>query len=832
MSKKLFSAGIGLMFLLSPLLVSAQTIADLVAKLQEIIAQVGGLQSQLAAVSSAVNSPSASILTIPASGEVVPNEYIVVLKGAPAKSPSVSMEVTETQPGVTATSFVAGNNAKKRTLKAKHKYSHVLNGFSATLSSQEVADLKNDPLVAYITPNRKVYALQTSSQITPTGINRVEATNLSNIGMGVDVAVIDTGIDATHPDLAGKIVGGTNCVDPSSPSYADDFGHGTHVAGTIAANNNTIGVVGVAPGANLWAVKVLNQNGSGTWDQVICGIDFVASKGPANGGPIKVANMSLGGGGTSDNNCGATNGDAMHAAICTARDAGVTFVVAAGNSARDSAGFVPAAYDDAVITVSALNDSDGLPGGLGVPTSRGADDTFAYFSNYGSIVDIGAPGADILSTVPATGNGCCSDPSRYKLLSGTSMASPHVAGVAALYVAEHPTATWTEIRDALIAQGELPGPDTHSPKDSNGNIAHPEPVLLAKPSTATRIRLSAPTGNPYVKVGETISIGWNVMNALENSQVVLLVKNIKPEPEPLRSRIGSGMWQSALLPVGVSTGFFNWLTGPNRLTLPGQYEITAQIRACDPAGCDNTSTSTLPVYATSNLAQFYLYEDGKIFVTAPNGGEKWELGVINTVTWSPYNYDPVINPSPNVSAYLEKRINSVFVPVGRIIAAGKASIHWDGLIITSTTTKYADPGVYWIRVVNDTTGATDRSNTYFTLQPRPVDLKINGSDGPLSVLDNQQITLSWKSVNMISCNVYNVRLAQGGGPENVYNLPTSGTLKVYAYIPPWSATGVTLACYRNIGGTYTYFYDSVTLNANPNPPSLTVTSPNSGEKIE
>src|SRR3989344_1421197 len=283
------------LLLVAPFTTSALTLADLGVALQQIMAQLSSIESQLAAVgaiSSPAPSSSAGISTTPASEDVVPDEYIVVLKDEPsgAASSQQIMGASAKKPkSKKASSFVTGSNAKKRAVKANHIYSYILDGFSARLTAQEFADLKNDPDVAYITPNRKVYTMQTASQVLPTGIDRINAESSSIRGAGVDVAVIDTGIDATHPDLAGKVVGGVNCVNPIAGSYQDDYGHGTHVAGTIAASNNTIGVVGVSPGANLWSVKVLNNNGSGTWDQIICGLDFVASKGPKNGGPIKVA---------------------------------------------------------------------------------------------------------------------------------------------------------------------------------------------------------------------------------------------------------------------------------------------------------------------------------------------------------------------------------------------------------------------------------------------------------------------------------------------------------------------------------------------------------------
>jgi subtilisin family serine protease len=173
---------------------------------------------------------------------------------------------------------------------------------------------------------------------------------------------------------------------------------------------------------------------------VICGVDYVT----ANADKIEVANMSLGGSGTDDGNCGNSNNDALHTAICNSVAAGVTYVVAAGNDSSDASGFVPAAYDE-VITVSALADFDGKTGGVGSSTCRSdEDDTFANFSNYGADVDIVAPGVCINSTWKGGG---------YNTISGTSMASPHVAGGAALYKATHPSASPSTVKSALRSAG-------------------------------------------------------------------------------------------------------------------------------------------------------------------------------------------------------------------------------------------------------------------------------------------------------------------------------------------------------------------------------------------
>lgn len=389
----------------------------------------------------------------------IPDQYIVVLRDSVANPGGVADEL-----------------ASAHGLTLGQKYSHALKGFAAHVPAGRLAALEKDPRVAFVSADRVINVLGKGGssgkpgnstppppQVVPTGVARLQAAGLANRGAGVNVAVIDTGIDLTHPDLAANIVGGKNCL--SGHSYADGNGHGTHVSGTIAALDNSQGVVGIAPQAKLWSVRVLDNNGSGSWSSVICGIDFVTSEAPANGGPITLANMSLGGAGTSDNNCGNTNNDALHQALCRSRDAGVTYVVAAGNDGADASLSVPAAYDDAVITVSALADSDGAAGGLGAATSYGADDTFASFSNYGSVVDLAAPGVNIYSTYKG---------GTYATMSGTSMATPHVTGAAALYLAAHPGATWTQVRDGLKALAEPLG-SGHT--DPSGR--HPEAVVQA-----------------------------------------------------------------------------------------------------------------------------------------------------------------------------------------------------------------------------------------------------------------------------------------------------------------------------------------------------------------
>jgi subtilisin len=337
---------------------------------------------------------------------------------------------------------VAEQRVTARGGAVSQRYHTALNGFAADLSESAINELAADERVESIMPDFPVHA---STQTTPTGIQRIQATSssLAHIDgvdqrVDVDVAVLDTG-SGPHADL--NIAGGYNCTSANTGAYNDDNGHGTHVAGTVGAIDNGSGVVGVAPGARIWSIKVLNAAGTGSGSQIICGIDWVKQ----HAGTIEVANMSLGGAMTlaDDHNCGYTNGDSIHTAICGAVAAGVTFAVAAGNDGKDAAGFFPALYDE-VITVSALVDTDGKSGGLGQATDVGADDTLASFSNYGADVDVMAPGVWIYSTYLNSG---------FATMNGTSMAAPHVTGAAALYKVAHPSATPAQVRAALISSG-------------------------------------------------------------------------------------------------------------------------------------------------------------------------------------------------------------------------------------------------------------------------------------------------------------------------------------------------------------------------------------------
>ena len=405
----------------------------------------------------------------------------------------------------TDTSATVERMGRQKGIKAERTFGKTIRGFSARLDSKQRKALEADPSVFAVVPDE---VIQVASQTTPTGVSRIftKSNTIAKINgvderVSADVAIVDTGIQSNHPDL--NVVGGYNCSTSNRALWRDVQGHGTHVAGTVAAKDNTIGVVGVAPGARLWAVKILNDDGYGLLSWYVCGLDWIlAQRDPADPSRplIEAANMSVAKSGEDDPDCGLSEKDILHLAICRVVKGGVTVVAAAGNDKMSAARWVPASYNE-VITVSALADTDGKPNALGGNRcfswgSYDSDDTYANFSNYGSDIDVIAPGKCIWSTKPG---------STYGYSSGTSMATPAVTGAAALYKASRPKATPAEVREALQYLGNLNWKTSTDP-----DSYHEKLLDVSRLGVLGTFSLSAPTVGVVPETGGPASVAITI----------------------------------------------------------------------------------------------------------------------------------------------------------------------------------------------------------------------------------------------------------------------------------------------------------------------------------
>jgi subtilisin family serine protease len=340
----------------------------------------------------------------PVNGQIIEGSYIVVLKEG-----SIDMGALRTSDDYLAkTRFMreaAGGMLQMHrisTQRIEQIYSSALHGFSANLDQEMLERLRHDERVAYIEPDRIITLGPPAGkgpnsggggstiEETPYGITRVGG---PADGTGKIAYIIDTGIDLTHPDLNVANYGfNAFTIGKDAESLNDGNGHGTHVAGTVAAKKDEKGVIGVAYGATVVPVKVLNSRGSGSYSGVIAGVDWVNNNGKSG----EVANMSLGG----------PKSDALNNAVVEAAKKGIKFTIAAGNSSADANNYSPASANHAnIYTISAMDSKD----------------IWASFSNYKNPpIDYCAPGVSIKSTWKDGG---------YNTISGTSMAAPHAAGV-------------------------------------------------------------------------------------------------------------------------------------------------------------------------------------------------------------------------------------------------------------------------------------------------------------------------------------------------------------------------------------------------------------------
>ncbi|GLZ39740.1 S8 family peptidase [Actinokineospora sp. NBRC 105648] len=426
---------------------------------RRVAAAGGALGAAALAVLAAVTIPASANEAAPAqqptpsgvlsADNAIPGSYIVVFKDGSSVASAT---------GTTATDL-----AQRYGAKVKLTYTASIRGFAGELSAEQAKRLAADPAVAYVQQDSTVTVNET--QPNPTwGLDRVDQRDLplsngytySTTASNVNAYIIDTGVLTTHPEFEGRAKHGYDAVDKDNDA-TDCNGHGTHVAGTIGSKT-----YGVAKKVNLFGVRVLPCSGSGPNSNVIAGIDWVAK----NAAKPAVANLSLGGGADT------ASDDAIKRLI----QAGVTVAVAAGNDNKDACNYSPARVPDA-ITVGATTktDSRALP----------EDWNKVNGSNYGTCLDIFAPGTGVTSTWLDNGTNS---------ISGTSMATPHVAGVAALYLAANPNATNQQVRDALVnnaTSGKVtnlngsPNKLLYSVFDGTPTTTPTSPTSTTRPTTPT-----------------------------------------------------------------------------------------------------------------------------------------------------------------------------------------------------------------------------------------------------------------------------------------------------------------------------------------------------------
>ena len=367
-----------------------------------------------AAISGLAAALVAGLGSLPA--QAAPAEGTVLAAGSPTAVKDSYIVTLKKTAGLKAASGTGKDLVKRYGGTVRKTFGAALNGYSATLSAGEAKRLAADPAVASVEQNQTVRLADTTQSNAPWGLDRIDQSALplsgtytypDSAGSGVTAYVIDTGVRITHQQISGRASYGYDAVDGDTTA-SDGNGHGTHVATTIAGST-----YGVAKKAKVVAVRVLDNNGSGTTAGVIAGIDWVTAN---HSGP-SVANLSLGGGAST----------ALDTAVRNSISSGVTYAVAAGNSSANASSYSPARVTQA-ITVGATTSTDARAG----------------YSNYGSVLDLFAPGSSITA-------GWHTSDTATNTISGTSMATPHVAGAAAVYLAGHTSATPAAVASALTS---------------------------------------------------------------------------------------------------------------------------------------------------------------------------------------------------------------------------------------------------------------------------------------------------------------------------------------------------------------------------------------------
>jgi subtilisin family serine protease len=509
---------------------------------------------------------------------------LISILAAPAQArETVRVIVTfTTPPTANDAALVTGMGGSVR-----HVYS-IIPGMAILLPETAIPGLSRNPRVASIEPDTEAQASEDTELGNSWGVDRIGAGlahAAGNKGAGVKIAILDTGIDPDHEDLDANYAGGKNFVDPTSDPI-DDHGHGTHVAGIIAAEDNEAGVVGVAPLASIYALKVLDAEGSGYFGDIIAALDWAVAEG------MQVANLSLG--------SAKDPGTAVETAFANAEAAGLLIVAAAGNSGNAGGGGNKVEYPARYASVIAVAATD-------------ASDLRASFSSTGETVELAAPGVGVNSTLPG---------GTYDTKSGTSMAAPHVAGTAALVIAVLPDGsdsngngrTNDEVRQILTGTADDLGAVGRDPWYGWGLVDADEAGTPQGPvNAAPAVTITSPTGGARFDSGSFVSFSGTALD---------------PEDGDLTASLA---WVSSI------DGFLGAGGSFDAVLSDGQHVITASVT--DSGGREGSSTvsilvgtvPTLSVTVVTDKASYVNRETVLITVTVTDGVNPVEGAAVHMV---------------------------------------------------------------------------------------------------------------------------------------------------------------------------------------------------------
>jgi subtilisin family serine protease len=686
--------------------------------------------------------------------------------------------------------------------RVDQSFDSVIKGFTANLTSGQVNSLRSSSQVMSIQRDLPTHMTDTD-QTTPTGVQRIgdllnSTADIDGSGpdLNINVATLDSGIGPSS-DL--NVKGGFNALNVSSggtpnpqdcsaptsdpASYADDNGHGTHVAGTIAAKDNGEGVVGVAPGAGLYAVKVFDDKGNGYVSYIICGMDWIAANAQADS--IKAVNFSGAWSGTASPGCGnpwyswsqwwlGTQTDPAHQAICNlVNTLGIPMIVAAGNDGKDAKNTLPAAYPE-VITVGAIVDTNGVGGTPVGSTTWGTDEARASFSNFGPAVTVYAPGVNILSDWPLGNHNDGADGvSGLNVISGTSMATPHVTGAALLYLLNHPGASPDTIKAALVANGEAGNwgnPSGSQPLLNVGNAAF-GPVAPVHNMTVDSVAAPNPAftgGNNTVTVTIT-----NRGNGTELNASVTLKDG--------STTVGTQSGLTLTTNESKTLTFSNWSP-----TVTGNHTLTATLTYNGGATATNSTTVTVndvvhDVDVTSVTPAAAPPTDGvatTVTVHVVNNGNQSESGVTVKLT---------DNGSP---------VGSTQSVTGTLALGGGADVSF-----AWTPSINGNPHTLKATVTFNTTGTNSLSTTPITVASKPLgqDIWVTQLSGPSLFGSTGSVTIGSGSGAVAGATVNLSITGPSTNTTRTVVTSSSGTASFSFSAPKW--------------GTYTATVTSVTHNA-------------------